>query len=585
MNKRKLILISIIFLGFILRLWKINEIPPGLNRDEASIGYTSYSILKTGKDEYGALFPLSFKSFGDWKLPLYIYSDIFPVKLFGLSEISVRLPSVLVGTFALFIVYFLTKELLNDYKYSEQAGLLSSFLLAISPWHLHFSRVASEANFSVFLISLGLLLFFRGFRSLLLLFLSSIIFALSLYSYHSSHLFTPVLMLGCIFVLYLRKTSKKVIFLFILPFIFLSFIIYQKTIFSADKTKISGLSYFSDKYLVYEKISLSRLEHIYQSQLFSQVLHNKLTFAIGRFTENYLKSFSPEFLFLKGGGNLQHNIPNFGNLYVWELPFILFGMFFVFHKKIRWRYFLLFWFLLSPIPAAITRDAPHSARMLSILPLPQILGAFGLVEIIALFKDKRIKNYFLIIALFALQINFVLYLDRYFTHFPQAAEVYWGGGYKDLISKISKISGQYNEIVMDRPDYSPYIYFLFYKKIDPTDYQQKVVRYPVDAEGFQHVKSFGNLAFKRLDWPDDLLIPGRLLITWADSTPTLATAGGILVDKQILKRLKDAYKQDYGLNEGDIVEHKVIDTIKLQNGLSQFYLINITQIPKVEKQQ
>lgn len=575
MNKRKLILILIIFLGFILRLWKVDEIPPGLNRDEASIGYTSYSILKTGKDEYGTLFPLSFKSFGDWKLPLYIYSDIFPVKLFGLSEISVRLPSVLIGTFALFIVYFLTKELLNDYKYSEQAGLLSSFLLAISPWHLHFSRVASEANFSVFLISLGLLLFFKGFRSLLLLLLSSFIFALSLYSYHSSHLFTPVLMLGCIFVFYLRRTSKKVIFLFILPFIFLSFIIYQKTFSSADKTKISGLSYFSDKYSVYEKISLSRLEHIYQSQLFSQVLHNKLTFAVGRFTENYLKSFSPEFLFLKGGGNLQHNIPNFGNLYVWELPFILFGMFFVFHKKIRWRYFLLFWFLLSPIPAAITRDAPHSARMLSILPLPQILGAFGLVEIIALFKDKRIKNYFLIIALFTLQINFVLYLDRYFIHFPQAAEVYWGGGYKDLISKISKVSGQYNEIVMDRPDYSPYIYFLFYQKIDPTDFQQKVVRYPVDAEGFQHVKSFQDLTFKKLDWSDDLLIPGRLLITWADSTPPNATRSAILVDKIVLSRIQEKYGQSFDLQIGDVLYNRLLQVIRLKNGTPQFYLIEV----------
>ena len=87
MNKKVRFLLALIFfLGFLVRIWQIDKTPPGLNRDEASIGYTAYSLLKTGKDEYGKTWPLSFKSFGDWKLPLYIYGDILPISFLDLHE-------------------------------------------------------------------------------------------------------------------------------------------------------------------------------------------------------------------------------------------------------------------------------------------------------------------------------------------------------------------------------------------------------------------------------------------------------------------------------------------------------------------
>ncbi len=57
-KKNVLIFLIIIFVAFFLRFYKIADIPPGVNRDEASIGYTAYSLLNTGKDEYGRVFPL-----------------------------------------------------------------------------------------------------------------------------------------------------------------------------------------------------------------------------------------------------------------------------------------------------------------------------------------------------------------------------------------------------------------------------------------------------------------------------------------------------------------------------------------------
>src|SRR3989344_2937504 len=110
-GKHKFLLLAILILAALLRLYRITEVPPGVNRDEASIGYTAYSLLQTGKDEYGRSFPLSFESFGDWKLPLYIYTTVPFVKLFGLNELAVRFPSVLAGTLTVLLTYFLVMEL------------------------------------------------------------------------------------------------------------------------------------------------------------------------------------------------------------------------------------------------------------------------------------------------------------------------------------------------------------------------------------------------------------------------------------------------------------------------------------------
>src|SRR3989344_6933457 len=112
-KKTVFIFLAIIIIAGFLRFYRITEIPPGINRDEGSIGYTAYSLLKTGMDEYGRVFPVSFESFGDWKLPFYIYTVVPFVSLFGLSELAVRFPSALFGTLTVFITYLLVKELFN----------------------------------------------------------------------------------------------------------------------------------------------------------------------------------------------------------------------------------------------------------------------------------------------------------------------------------------------------------------------------------------------------------------------------------------------------------------------------------------
>ncbi len=573
----KILLILIVFLAFIMRFWHIESIPPGINRDEAAIGYTAYSILKTGKDEYGVKLPISIKSFGDWKLPLYIYLDIIPVQWGNLSELSVRFPSVLFGTLTIIFVYLLSRQLFRDKSNDTKLSLLTAFLLAVSPWHIHFSRVASEANISVFLICFGLYLFFRGLDSLTYLFISSVILSLSLYTYHSSHVFLPLAFLMLIIILIKEQKSIKSLILFTVPILILGSFIMINTLFTADKTKISGLTYLSDISMVYSKIAIPRFDHSSYSSVATRILHNKPLFLAEKILDGYIRSFSPEFLFIQGGKNNQHNIPDFGNLMLWEAPFIFLGIYYMFHNRYRWKYFLLYWLLISPVAASITKDAPHSARMLAVLPLPHILSAIGLYELTRRISFVRLKRLIISILCVLFILNFSIFTDRYFIHFPKIMESVWDGGYKNLVKVLSSKSNNYNEIIMDRPNYSPYIYYLFYNKIDPLYFQNNVVRYPEDNEGFQHVQKIGNIEFKQINWSDDLMFPDKLLVSWVESTPPGATNSATIVNQKLLGYLQSKYGHISSLQIGDIIESKLINIINLKNWQPQFYLIEVTK--------
>jgi len=75
----------------------LGSTPSGLSVDEAAIGYNAYSILETGKDEYGQSFPVLIKSFGDYKAPVYTYLLVPVYKLWGMNVFTTRSISAAAG--------------------------------------------------------------------------------------------------------------------------------------------------------------------------------------------------------------------------------------------------------------------------------------------------------------------------------------------------------------------------------------------------------------------------------------------------------------------------------------------------------
>ena len=154
-------LIAILTLALVLRIVGLSEFPVGFTQDEAGLGYDAYSILKTGKDMWGETLPLTLRSFGDYKLPLYSYLAIPSVSIFGLNEFAVRLPGAIFGTLAILACYLMVKRLSEN----ENLAIYSALFLALSPWHISLSRGAFEANLTTFFIPLGVWSFLNGMKN------------------------------------------------------------------------------------------------------------------------------------------------------------------------------------------------------------------------------------------------------------------------------------------------------------------------------------------------------------------------------------------------------------------------------------
>ena len=200
---KQLAILTIVILAFFLRINKITEVPPSLNWDEVSIGYNAYSILKTGKDEWGVNFPLFFKSYGEYKLPVQIYASIPAIAMFGLNDFGIRVTPVVYGTLTILLMFFLGKALFkNDF-----IAILAALLLAVSPWHLQLTRASFESSFALFWVVLGAWLLIKGFKNHKFWIWSMIPFAISTFTYNTARIFTP-LFIFLILVIYFRDFIK-----------------------------------------------------------------------------------------------------------------------------------------------------------------------------------------------------------------------------------------------------------------------------------------------------------------------------------------------------------------------------------------
>ncbi|MEK6819140.1 MAG: glycosyltransferase family 39 protein, partial [Nanoarchaeota archaeon] len=206
----KLLLVLIILLASFLRFNQLNTLP-ALNADEAAVVYNAYSLIQTGKDEHGHAWPIHFESFGDWKPGLFFYIVLPFVKFLGLNEWAVRIPGATLGVLTVLLVYLLVKELFKDRKLeigNWKLEILAAALLAVSPWHIHFSRGGWEVNAGTFFIVLGLWAFLKGTRQNKWLVISTLAFVASLYTYHAARIVVPLLVMGLL-IFYRRFFWEK----------------------------------------------------------------------------------------------------------------------------------------------------------------------------------------------------------------------------------------------------------------------------------------------------------------------------------------------------------------------------------------
>ena len=497
MNKSKRILILIIILGLALRVISLDKFPAGFNADEAAIGYNAYSIIKTGRDEYGELLPLSFKSFGDYKPGLYFYFVIPFVAIRGLTELSVRLPSVLLGTGMILLVYLLGSFIFK----SRSVGIISALFLAINPWAIHFSRGGWETNAATFFITLGVYLLVKGLNKPWQLFFSLLSFLASIYLYQSPRLVIPVLLAISLAIFWkeitttvksnLKKTSIIVGILFILAlpvaFQFLS---------GGGSERFAGLSFLSDTGPTQRNNEL-RGEHESPDSLTPKLIHNKV-YAYGmNFLGHYLDHFTSDFLFVNGDPLIRNKTPETGQFYVIQSLFLLIGLLMLIKFDSKIKYLLITWVLVTPLASSLTYQTPNAVRALSmVVPLTLIMG-YGAVKLIEILKIKPLQILVVSVLTLFMAYEFTHFVESYTIHSPKRYPLSWEYGFPEMVDKLNKYEGSVDKVVItDRYD-QPYILVLFYKKYDPAKYQPQAVLSPRDKFNFGTIRNFDKYEFHR----------------------------------------------------------------------------------------
>lgn len=497
MNKSSyFILAFILVLAIFLRIFRLDQVPSSLFGDEVDVGYQAYSILHTGKDLAGNFLPVYFRSLSEYRTPLYLYSAVPFVAVFGLNEWGIRLPAVFWGLVSIIGIFLLTRKL-----YGDRVGIIAAFLMAISPWHLQYSRASFEVTMLLTFIIFGIYFFLKEKKYLFFLILSLIFFGLSIYIYSTAIIFSPLILGLLVFLNYKDLIKRKTKLL--LPLIIITIIILPAVWFvfkGAASERFGSVSIFRDSVLD-DKINLARKSQEFittegritsNNPSMERIFHNKPTVYAQVFTTNYLKAFSLDFLFANGDINFRHSIHEMGELYYFELILLSLGLLYLIkNESLKTKTLIFAWLLLAPVPASLTSDGGyHATRLILMLPPLIIINSLGALLILNNLKRNYVKALLtVVVILFA--FNFIFYIHRYFVHYPVESWRWWHSGFKEAMLYMKDNEENYSKLVFNNTYEPVFIRFLTWWQFPPEqlhlNYSDILKNYEVlpGIEGFR----------------------------------------------------------------------------------------------------
>jgi 4-amino-4-deoxy-L-arabinose transferase-like glycosyltransferase len=496
-KKSLIFLVLILLFASFLRLWKLDKAPVSLFGDELDEGYQAYSVLKTGRDYQGNFMPINFHSFAEWRTSLSIYSAVPGVWLFGISPLGLRLTPALYGILGILVFYLLIKRLTK----SEILALLCAFILAVSPWHIQYSRAgAFEATMLLFFLMLGLYFFLVGLKNGKQLWISMLFLGLSPLIYSTAKFFIPFFLLGILIIWKdeLLKISRKYLVISTIVLILVSLPVVYATFFAGGTSRFNYISIFSDP-TIEQEVGVARLRDSQirgetgvgiKPRLLDRVIHNKYIFWGQRIVNNYFQSFSTEFLFIKGDINLRHSIGT-GEFFKVEGIVLILGLIFFLKGGLdnKIKKLMIFWIILAPLPSALTRDGGnHATRLILMLPPLVFLIAYGIKEglpkIFSKFPKIPVILFFCILA-----VEFLFYQHEYWNHYLWNSERWWHYGWIPAISEIKSIDSNYDRVIISMSGEPAWIFFAAGYPYPPDKWQKE---FPIGRD--EDVKGFGKIS-------------------------------------------------------------------------------------------
>ncbi|TSC75707.1 MAG: hypothetical protein G01um101430_201 [Parcubacteria group bacterium Gr01-1014_30] len=387
MPKKTLIFLLIILaIAAFFRLWRLDSLPPGLWPDETAYVNDAIETLETG--DFKVFYP---ENHGREGLFMWLLAGFF--SLFGISVLSFKIVPALIGILTVLGIYLLAKELFRN----EAISLLASFFLAISFWHVNFSRIGFRAILLPLVLTFAFYFFFRALRTKnsLDFILTGLIFGLGFYTYISFRL--AVLVFGFVLLLWMFVAKRE----------------------NWLKRYLGGTALLlMTTFIVALPIGLYFLEN--PEHFVSRALGVSV-FETEQPVKEFLKSFGKHLAMFNfvGDRNLRHNLSGFPQLSPSAGIFFLVGIIFAVFRgfagsfKERGIYLFLFvWLFALLLPGALTVEGvPHALRTIGVIPAAYIFAGLGAWLIYDWAKNKFRDIKVVAFGLLALMLvsSFVMY--------------------------------------------------------------------------------------------------------------------------------------------------------------------------------
>lgn len=558
------VFIGIVLVACVLRFYRLGQVPVSLYWDEMAMYVDVKSVLQSGQDMFGRpWYQIIYPSYGDFKLPVYIWSAILSARIFGLSEWSFRLPSALAGVGTVVVAGFLARELFQSLVPKKAMQVVAMLVVACSPWSILFSRTGFEGHLGQFFLALSILCVFLSKKHSKLILLSPIFGGLATYSYFSVRFVWVIVFLSSFALLYFSSskklpklskiTAQKFLLSLVAPlliYIALLLPMMKSPLYQdANRFRLGTDSVLNKDYVVQSNV----YRQLAGNSRWDRVLFNSKVLMLQELLKNYAANTSPNFLFVSGDPNLRHGTSQSGLFLISTLPFFFYGILELFNKNKALLAFLVIWWFAALLPASVPENVPHALRALNALVPLSLMIAFGITMAVVQWqayiklnvRSIQLTTFLKVLSSATLLILFLFpftqFLYFYFTVYPTLSAHDWQDGYKQLAQAIyaQKTSGE--SVVIVPFDDRFYLWLMAYGPYTAQDFHswksEKYQFFTLGSEAIQF-QSIDDKAVATQHHP--VLVAGKLdevtkqLVSMKTKATTITEVDGVISGEKFM---------------------------------------------------
>ncbi|HUW24515.1 MAG TPA: glycosyltransferase family 39 protein [Patescibacteria group bacterium] len=374
-----------------LRFYLLEELPGEMFGD-VNENFKDIAEIMSGK--LAIFFP---KNTGREGMLFYLTAII--ARFLGLSYLTQKITTALIGLAGVLAIYFLGKELVD-----KKVGLLAAFFLAISRWHLTFSRLGLRAILMPLFVSLVFIFFLKSIRKLKLVdfLVTGLFLGLGMYTYTAFRVMPILILTGYFWAFWQKQRREKIFLLKGMAIVSLSFaLVFAPLAIYAWK---SPLSYWHHPARMINS----------QGKTLSDLIKVLLTNLVNQ----------AAMLHLRGDIVFRVNPPRAPQLDLLSGLFFLLGGVYLFGKRQLWPFVLLPLIVLQ-LPSVLVLnfpiDIPSATRSIGALPFVCLIVALGASWSFRKISERKpllAKLMFAWLFLMALALNFKSYFFDYTRGLP-----------------------------------------------------------------------------------------------------------------------------------------------------------------------